>query len=84
MIFTTSWDDGYFSDLRIAELLTAYHAKGTFYVCPQAQHNQPMLNKAQILELSRTHEIGAHTIHHPKLSRIPISEAKAIPSLVSV
>ncbi len=65
MIFTTSWDDGYLSDLRIAEILEKYGATGTFYVCPQGQHNQKMLSEKQVLELSKKHEIGAHTILHP-------------------
>lgn len=75
MIFTTSWDDGYAHDLRIAEMLEKHGATGTFYVCPKAQHEQAMLTPAQIKDLSLRHEIGGHTITHPRLSRIPIEKA---------
>ena len=76
MIFTTSWDDGYLSDLRIAELLKKYGATGTFYVCPQGQHGQKMLSETQIAELGSHHEVGAHTMTHPRLTRVDASVAK--------
>lgn len=68
MKFTTSWDDGYTEDLRLAELLTRHGCTGTFYVCPKQQFGAPMLTEVQITELSKAHEIGAHTLTHPHLS----------------
>jgi len=59
---TTSWDDGHPLDMRLAELLSRYGLPGTFYT--------PLYNKGSILtpfelrELSRSFEIGAHTVHH--------------------
>ena len=76
MLFTTSWDDGYASDLHIAEILEKYKATGTFYVCPQNQHGQAMMTKQQIYKLSTMHEIGAHTMMHSRLAKIDSSTAR--------
>ncbi len=75
MQFLTSWDDGYLLDLRIADLLDRYGVKGTFYVCPAAQHTAEMLSKDQIKELSSRHAIGAHSMTHPKLTQISANDA---------
>jgi len=72
MFFTTSWDDGYALDLRVAEILSTHGLTGTFYLSPQSQHRQTMLSADQIRTLGRTMEIGAHTLHHPKLTQIPV------------
>ncbi|MBU0975407.1 polysaccharide deacetylase family protein [Patescibacteria group bacterium] len=77
MIFTTSWDDGYQADMRIAQLLKDNGALGTFYISPKPQQEQAMLGNEQIKALSLGQEIGAHTISHTKLSSINISEAEA-------
>ena len=76
MLFTTSWDDGYKKDLKIADLLSRHNITGTFYVCPKIQFEEAMMTKNEILILRRTHEIGAHTITHPKLTKIPIEQAR--------
>jgi hypothetical protein len=75
MIFTTSWDDGYAGDMRIAELLDRHHAKGTFYVSPYPQHGCAMLSTEQVKSLDQRHEVGAHTLTHPHLSRIELTNA---------
>ena len=63
---TTSWDDGHQLDLRVAELLTKYRLHGTFYI-PKATENGTM-KAAQVRELSRAFEIGAHTLRHVVLT----------------
>lgn len=63
---TTSWDDGHPLDLRVAELLSKYGLRGTFYI-PMIAENETM-PAAQIRELSLTFEIGAHTLHHAVLT----------------
>lgn len=63
--FTTSWDDGDVLDLRLAVLLEKYGLRGTFYIAKE--YRKERLSEAQIQELSRTHEIGAHTLTHPDL-----------------
>lgn len=70
---TTSWDDGHPLDLRVAELLTKYGVRGTFYV-PSTAENQTMTT-AQIRELSSAFEIGAHTLHHVVLTGATKDEA---------
>jgi peptidoglycan/xylan/chitin deacetylase (PgdA/CDA1 family) len=76
MIFTTSWDDGYVQDERLADILDTHKCKGTFYVCPTAQHGQEMLTEEQIHALSMRHEIGAHTMTHPRLTTVPLEQAE--------
>ena len=75
MIFTTSWDDGDALDTRTSELLSKYGATGTFYVCPKTCG----LSEQEIRELHERHEVGAHTMTHPKLTQIsPESSQKEI------
>jgi peptidoglycan/xylan/chitin deacetylase (PgdA/CDA1 family) len=59
---TTSWDDGHPLDFRVAELLTKYGLRGTFYIPATAKHEA--MSAAQIRELSRAFEVGANTLHH--------------------
>jgi len=77
MLFTTSWDDGYTLDLRLADLLDKYDIKGTFYVCPRKQHGKDTMSNEEIAELRERHEIGAHTLRHSKLTEVSTIEAKA-------
>jgi peptidoglycan-N-acetylglucosamine deacetylase len=70
---TTSWDDGHPLDFRVAELLTKYGLRGTFYV-PMKAKNETM-TAAQIRELSQAFEIGGHTLHHVVLTRTPELQA---------
>jgi peptidoglycan/xylan/chitin deacetylase (PgdA/CDA1 family) len=74
MFFTTSWDDGYAQDLKVADLLDRYGLKGTFYVCPKVQHGERMLSAEELQKLSKNHDIGAHTLTHPRLTEIPTHE----------
>ncbi|MAE81174.1 MAG: hypothetical protein CMB80_00455 [Flammeovirgaceae bacterium] len=76
MLFTTSWDDGYKLDLRLADLLDQYDIKGTFYVCPRKQHDKDMMTNDEIALLRERHEIGAHTLRHSKLTEVSSVEAK--------
>lgn len=70
MIFTTSWDDGYALDTKLGTLLSSRGLTGTFYVCPVRQHRHTMLSKEEIVQLSKEHEVGAHSMTHPKLTQI--------------
>ncbi len=76
MQFITSWDDGYTLDLAIANLLDKYNCTGTFYICPEEQHNRDMLKPEHIKDLASRHEVGAHTMTHPKLTNISAEDAK--------
>ena len=63
-------------DLRVAKLLETYGATGTFYVSPKQQFGLQMLSQKEVQELSRKHEIGAHTLTHPHLTNITLDDAK--------
>ncbi len=71
---TTSWDDGYPSDDRVAELLTRHGLPGTFYVPLHSQ--RAVMEKSQIRSISSAFEIGGHTIHHADLSSLSKEQAK--------
>ena len=49
---------------------------GTFYACPTIQHRQAMLTPEELRRLSATHEIGAHSMTHPKMTKISREQAK--------
>jgi len=72
---TTSWDDGHPLDLGIAELLAKHDLRGTFYV--PLENARPTLSSAQIRDLSSAFEIGAHTLHHLVLTKLPNERARA-------
>ncbi len=75
---TTSWDDGHKLDIRLAALLKKYGIKGTFYVCPQDREfkSEDLLSPQDVLTISKDFEIGGHTITHPHLTQIAISQAE--------
>jgi len=74
-IVTTSWDDGYKADKRVAELLNKHGIKGTFYVCLN-RPNERRLTDVEIRKIAKTQEIGSHTMTHPKLTKIPMKDAE--------
>jgi peptidoglycan/xylan/chitin deacetylase (PgdA/CDA1 family) len=78
VIVTTSWDDGHKLDLRLAKLLKKYNIKGTFYVSPRNREfkQADLLIDKEIIELSKDFEIGAHTMTHPRLTKVSEEEAK--------
>ena len=65
---TTSWDDGDILDKRLSSLLEAYSIKGTFYI--SKNYRRERLSEEGIRDVSKTHEIGAHTITHPDLRKL--------------
>lgn len=75
VIVTTSWDDGHRLDSRIIQLLDKYDLKGTFYISKDYLGNN-RLGPEEIIELSKKHEIGAHTINHSDLVNISSEKAR--------
>ena len=73
LVVTTSWDDGHSLDMRLADVLDKYGIRGTFYVAKSYMNSR--LTDSEIVELSERHEVGAHTLTHPALPKIPIQEA---------
>jgi peptidoglycan/xylan/chitin deacetylase (PgdA/CDA1 family) len=74
--FTSSWDDGSVYDFKLAELLSKYGHRATFFVPLANIENRTVIKPEQIVELSKSFEIGAHTLNHNYLTRIQDSEAE--------
>jgi peptidoglycan-N-acetylglucosamine deacetylase len=68
MIVTTSWDDGDVLDGHVADLLDRHGISGTFYLTRSFRPNR--IPDERIRELATRHEIGAHTLTHPDLTRL--------------
>ena len=79
VVVTTSWDDGHVLDTKLAALLDTYGLKGTFYVSPHDREfsQADLLAPAAVKKLSAKHEIGAHTMTHPRVTNVSDAEAKA-------
>jgi len=71
---TISVDDGDVRDFRTAELLDKYGLRATFYI-PARNPERPVMSASQVQELSRSFEIGAHTVNHIPLKSLPDSQA---------
>lgn len=71
---TTSWDDGDILDERVAGILDRNGLKGTFYI-PHDYWGTRLSDDA-IQALAQKFEIGAHTLTHADLSRLPLDEAE--------
>ena len=68
MVITTSWDDGDALDERVADMLDRHGLRGTFYIA--RAHRPHRLSDPDIRTLALRHEIGAHTLSHPDLTRL--------------
>ena len=66
-MFTSSWDDGFPSDLRVADLLKKYDLQGTFFVPVVNKENRPVLKANEVAHLAASFEIGGHTFSHSYL-----------------
>lgn len=74
ILFTTSWDDGSKFDLRLCDLFSKYNIRGTFYIPKQFELRT--LSDNEIKEISKHHEIGAHTLSHIDLTKTPFKNAE--------
>jgi len=72
IIVTTSWDDGHKLDLKLAKLLKKYGIRGTFYIAPKNREfkAEELLSDKEVIKLNRDFEIGAHTMTHPRLTKV--------------
>jgi len=77
VIVTTSWDDGHKLDLKLTKLLKKYGIRGTFYVSPKNREfrKEDLLSDNEIIKINRDFEVGAHTMTHPRLTKISEREA---------
>ncbi len=70
-----SWDDGHPNDLRVAEILTQYGIKGTFYVPIRNREGRPVIQGQALRQIAELHEIGSHTFSHCYLNKVSLPEA---------
>ncbi len=76
---TMSYDDGKKEDVRLVEIFNRYGIKGTFninYGLMNENHTE-RLEKQQLVELYKGHEIATHSYTHPTIARCPLMEAAA-------
>ena len=74
-IVTTSWDDSYPQDLRVAELLRSRGLTGTFYAPLKGYRNTETLSGADLRGLCESgFEIGAHSVSHRTLRHLRSEE----------
>jgi peptidoglycan/xylan/chitin deacetylase (PgdA/CDA1 family) len=82
-----TFDDGYADNFdQVLPILAAYQVRATFYPITgllgqdySDRHGQavPMLSWEQLRQMvGQGHEIGAHTVHHPKLHQLPVEEVR--------
>ena len=74
-IVTTSWDDGHPLDLKLAELLHKYDIPATFYI-PISYAKRGCMNHRQIREIAQRFDVGGHSYHHIRLTKISPEEAE--------
>jgi peptidoglycan/xylan/chitin deacetylase (PgdA/CDA1 family) len=72
---TTSWDDGDPASVRVAEVLARHGLKGTFYVAPGNRERAVMRGSELGTLAAMGMEIGAHTLTHRVIVRVPREEA---------
>jgi peptidoglycan-N-acetylglucosamine deacetylase len=77
ILVTTSWDDGYYADSKLSDLLFRYNLKGTFYIAPLDHEfsRSERLSKTAIKTIAKKFEIGAHTMTHPDLKTLSLHNA---------
>ena len=74
-IVTTSWDDGNPLDLKLADLLQKYDVPATFYI-PISYAKRGCMNPPQIRRIAERFDVGGHSYHHIRLTKISTKEAK--------
>jgi len=72
MIFTTSWDDGNILDIKLANLLSDYNIRATFYI-PISWKFKSLQNR-DLRRISKKFEIGSHSVSHKDMTKISNGE----------
>jgi len=73
VVVTTSWDDGDPLDAKLADVLSEYGIKGTFYYAPRNRERKVM-GASDVRRIAERFEVGGHTLTHPDLRTL--SDAK--------
>jgi len=74
--FVFSSDDGPVHDRRLVTLLNKYHLKGTFHLNSNKLNSPNYLQKEEIKNLFKGHEVSVHSMNHPGLSGLPPAEIR--------
>ena len=74
-VITTSWDDGHPLDLKLAEMLARYGVPATFYL-PVERTKRGCMRPDEMMEISRSFDVGGHTYHHVNLRKVPARDAR--------
>jgi len=75
--FVFSSDDGPQQDRRLVALLNKYHLKGTFHLNSNKLNSPNYLQKEELKNLFKGHEVSVHSMNHPGLSGLPQSEIRS-------
>ncbi len=75
--FVFSSDDGPVHDRRLVTLLNKYHLKGTFHLNSNKLNSPNYLQKEEIKNLFKGHEVSVHSMNHPGLSGLPPAEIRS-------
>lgn len=69
---TMSYDDGKEEDRRLVSIFNQHGIKGTFNLNSGLMDHSDKIQKEEIKELYRGHEVACHTYSHPTLERCPM------------
>ena len=69
---TLSYDDGKLEDKKLVSIFNKYGLKGTFHLNYGYMERPERIDKSEIKEIYKGHEIASHTYSHPTISRCPI------------
>ena len=70
-VLTMSYDDGKQDDRRLLSIFNQYGIKGTFHLNYGLMDQDIRIDKEEIKELYKGHEVSAHTYTHPTIARCP-------------
>jgi len=75
--FVFSTDDGPVQDRRLVALLNKYQLKGTFHLNSNKLNSSNYLQKEEIKNLFKGHEVSVHSMNHPGLSGLLPAEIRS-------
>lgn len=70
-VLTMSYDDGKLDDRRLVDIFNKNGIKGTFHINGGLFKNPERLDKEEVVDLYKGHEIACHTLTHPTIARCP-------------
>lgn len=65
-----SFDDNTVHDRKAVEILNKYRIKGTFFINSGTLNTPGFITKEEMEKLYKGHEVGSHTVNHPKLKEL--------------